>query len=127
MSNRVLIVDDEKYICSILKDYLEEWGFDVSTSADLAGARTEISKPTLPDVLVVDLTLPDGDGLSFLKEIRGDERTKEIPFILITAHIRENRGNATGPIPNDTILKPFNLSDFKNRLEQQIKQPAKTV
>lgn len=121
MPKRVLIVDDEEWICSVLQDYLEESGYTVHTAASLSLARTEIGLPDLPDAVVVDMTLPDGSGLSLLNEMRGNTRTKEIPIILITAHTMQKvQENSSASMPNDCILKPFNLRDFKARLERQL-------
>lgn len=117
----VLIIDDEEWICSVLRDYLEDDGYTVRTAPTLEDARATIGKETLPDVVVVDLTLPDGDGMSFIREFRANSRTKEIPVILITAHTTERTNNAIGTDkPNDCILKPFGLKEFKQRLETQI-------
>lgn len=120
-NKRVLIVDDEEWICSVLQDYLEESGYDVQTAGSLTLARQCIKGHDLPDVMVVDMSLPDGNGMTFLDDIRADVRTQEIPFILITAHSSHKLDKSPGAQqPNDCILKPFNLGEFKTRLDRQI-------
>ncbi len=121
MTKRVLIVDDEEWIRSVLQDYLEESGYDVRTAATLSLARSEMAQQQLPDVMVVDMTLPDGTGMNLLSEVRSEPRTKEIPFILITAHTpTKQQINEKQNGPDDLIVKPFNLKEFKARLDKQL-------
>ena len=121
MAKKILIVDDEEWISSVLQDYLEDSGYQVVVAPTLADARERIEKEALPDAFVLDLTLPDGSGTSLLDEIRANDRTKNIPIIMITAHTVQKIANAIkGRMPDDCIIKPFNLREFRNRLEQQI-------
>lgn len=117
----MLIVDDEAIICSLLQDYLEESGYNVTTAQTLSLARDQMAPAELPDVVVLDMSLPDGSGMTLLQEIRADDRTKNIPIILMTAHSSHKVEQATlGQKPNDLLMKPFNLKDFKRRLDLQI-------
>jgi DNA-binding response OmpR family regulator len=121
MGKRILIIDDEKWICSVLQDYLEESGYDVKTAPSLSGARDQIGNTDLPDAIVLDMSLPDGSGISLVEEFRANERTKDIPILLMTAHTLQKIEESTVVIqPEDCILKPFNLRDVRDRLERQL-------
>jgi DNA-binding response OmpR family regulator len=121
MTKRVLIVEDEERICQVLQDYLEGPDYDIVIAPTLSSAREQIDRNGLPDIVVVDMTLPDGNGVSFLHELRANGRTREIPIILTTAHTVQRIENAIiDDKPNDCILKPFSLRDFKDRLDRQL-------
>ncbi len=122
MSKRVLLVDDEQMICSVIQDYLEDSDFDVLVAPTLLAARDQIEHARLPDVVVVDMTLPDGSGTALVHELRTNDRTRDIPIILISAHSLQKVENAVSAEdrPDDCILKPFNLREFKTRLERQL-------
>src|SRR5262249_39616728 len=121
MSKRVLIVDDEEIISAVLQDFLEQSGYDVHIAPSLSSARNEIETTPLPDVVVVDMTLPDGSGVSLLHEMRTNDGTKQIPIILTTpARAAKVEGATADDKPDDCIAKPFNLKEFKARLEKQL-------
>jgi two-component system, NtrC family, response regulator HydG len=71
----ILVVDDDNYICNILKKYLEQKGFIVETTYSGTGAKTMIDKNNF-DLVLCDYRLPDNDGLSILKHIK----SKNLPF-----------------------------------------------
>jgi len=78
----ILIVDDEKKICDILKDILGSEGYSVHTANDGAEAWQKIEKESY-DLIILDIKLPDYDGLTFLKKIK--EKKSSVPVIMISA------------------------------------------
>jgi DNA-binding NtrC family response regulator len=68
---RVLVVDDEPAVVSVICDYLEEAGFDTVSAKTAAEARNEIANNSLDGVLL-DVKLPDEDGITFLKKIKAE-------------------------------------------------------
>ena len=78
----ILIVDDEKLIRWSLKQKLESWNYQVVEAEDLRAARGKLQQET-PDLVTLDIKLPDGSGVDFLKQIR--ESHPGIPVIMITA------------------------------------------
>jgi CheY-like chemotaxis protein len=85
MSQRVLIVEDNPLNMELATDLLEMNGFQVIGAAT-ASEGIERAANELPDVVLMDIALPDMDGLSAVKILKGDPRTREIPVIALTAH-----------------------------------------
>jgi DNA-binding response OmpR family regulator len=84
MKPRVLVVDDESDFIQLLKYNLENQGFDILTASDgvqaLNAARRE-----LPDVVLIDLMLPDIDGFSVCEILRSQPSTSKVPIIVVSA------------------------------------------
>jgi DNA-binding response OmpR family regulator len=80
----VLIVEDEAAYQKILKDTFEREQFEVTLATDCKQALTAISK-VLPDIILLDIILPGGmNGFDFLEQVKANEKTKNIPVIVIT-------------------------------------------
>ena len=69
MSSRVLLIDDDARLSSMVGDYLRHAGFEVSTAGSLAAGRERLAAESF-DALLLDLMLPDGDGLDLCRTIR---------------------------------------------------------
>jgi DNA-binding NtrC family response regulator len=78
---RILVVDDEPAVVSVISDYLIEAGFDVCGAGNAAEARLEISKSKW-NAILLDVKLPDEDGITFLKKIK--EQHPALPVIMLT-------------------------------------------
>lgn len=121
----VMIVDDEKMICSVLADYLQEYDFVVTPAHSLNEARNTLNTlTTLPQAIVLDIMLPDGNGVDFLRELRKDPRTKSLPIVMITAHRVSVKDRIMGfdDGADDYLLKPFDLSEFRSRIQRLIRR-----
>ncbi|HEY2420228.1 MAG TPA: response regulator, partial [Neobacillus sp.] len=82
MKNKVLVVDDEQSIVTLLKYNLEQAGYDVITAMDgLEGKR--LAETMLPDIIVLDLMLPKLDGMEVCKQLRQEKVM--IPILMLTA------------------------------------------
>jgi two-component system alkaline phosphatase synthesis response regulator PhoP len=115
----VLVVDDERQIAQIARDYLEHAGFAVITAADgrdaLARARTHH-----PDLVVLDLGLPNVDGLDVAKTLR---RESDVPIIMLTARVEESDrliGLAVGA--DDYVTKPFSPRELVARVQAVLRR-----
>jgi two-component system, OmpR family, phosphate regulon response regulator OmpR len=113
MDNKVLIIDDDERLCKLLKEYLEENGFQVYAIGD--GSETlKIIERESPDIIVLDIMLPGKDGLEVLKDIN---REYSIPVIMLTA-----KGEDTDRIiglelgADDYVSKPFNPRELLARM-----------
>jgi DNA-binding response OmpR family regulator len=84
MKPRVLVVDDESDFIQLLKYNLEHQGFDVLTAGD-GVAALNIARRELPDVVLVDLMLPDIDGFSVCEILRSQPSTSKVPIIVVSA------------------------------------------
>jgi len=81
--NRVLIVEDDQMIASMYKTKFEADGFECLMASD-GPKGLEMAKKEKPDLVMLDVMLPQLDGFSILKEIKGDSKTKNIPVIMLT-------------------------------------------
>ena len=124
----VMILDDEKMICSVLEDFLTEHGYKVTTAYSLAEGRTALRGETLPQALVLDIMLPDGNGVDFLMELRAAPRTKTLPIIMITAHRISTKDKIVGIDggADDYMVKPFDLNEFRSRVDRLIRRVEET-
>jgi two-component system phosphate regulon response regulator PhoB len=119
---RILVVDDEPDILSLLVYQFSRNGFRVSTAVD---GRSAISsaRDEHPDLVVLDLMLPDVDGYEVLKTLREDEETHEIPVILLTARKEEEervRGFEIGA--DDYVTKPFSARELVLRAKALLRR-----
>jgi DNA-binding response OmpR family regulator len=98
MKSRVLVVDDESDFIELVKYNLEGQGFDVLTAIDGMEALN-IARRELPDVVLVDLMLPDLDGFSVCEILRSQPSTSRVPIIVVSAldgDYVKSRGLQTG-------------------------------
>lgn len=104
---RILIVDDEHEIVELLEDLLTEKGYNVSTAFTLDEARQKI-KQYDPGIVLLDIKLPDGDGVDFLQEIK--KKNPKIDVIMITGlSDKEIALTALKRGAADYITKPIDL------------------
>jgi two-component system alkaline phosphatase synthesis response regulator PhoP len=119
MNELILVVDDERKIVKLARDYLERGGFQVLTAADgvtaLATARHE-----RPDLVVLDLNLPGMDGLDVCRALR---RESAVPIIMLTARVEESDrliGLELGA--DDYISKPFSPRELVARVRAVLRR-----
>jgi two-component system response regulator RpaA len=80
---RILIVEDEIPLLSLLRDKLDEQGFEVLTASD-GKQGLDVALKTLPDLILLDILMPNMDGLTMLKNLRGNNLAAKLPVILLT-------------------------------------------
>lgn len=129
----VLIVDDEKLIRWSMRQKLESWNYQITEAQTLQEARALVQRE-LPDLITLDMKLPDGSGIDFLKQIR--ESHAEIPIIVITAFgVVDVAVQALKLGAYDFIEKPINFEKLENsirnaletnRLKTQVAQTSKS-
>ena len=125
---RLLLIDDDARLASMVGDYLGQAGFAVEVAGSLAAGRALLAADAF-DALVLDLMLPDGDGLDLCRELRGQARTRHLPLLMLTA-----RGEPMDRIlglelgADDYLPKPFEprelLARIKALLRRATPQPA---
>ncbi|MCL2051006.1 MAG: diguanylate cyclase [Lachnospiraceae bacterium] len=120
MKNRILIVDDDKSNLDVLNHILKnDYSIYVAKSGETAIRRAVSDQP---DMILLDIIMPDMSGYDVIKVLKEDEATKSIPVIFITALSSvadEERGFLLGAV--DYIMKPFNNSILKARLRIHMK------
>ncbi|MFH1137938.1 MAG: response regulator [Pseudomonadota bacterium] len=121
MKRSVLIVEDEEKITNVLKDYLERAGFEVY-SLDGGGPAAEVVREKRPDVMILDLMLPDKDGLTVCREIRA---FSDVPILMLTARTDEVDklvGLELGA--DDYITKPFSPREVAARVKAVLRRTS---
>jgi DNA-binding response OmpR family regulator len=121
----VLVADDEEDIRALVAFRLQRAGYDVITAADGEEALT-LATTRLPDVVVLDMMMPKATGLEVTRSLRGQDTTKDIPVILLTARAQEAdvaSGFEAGA--DDYVKKPFSPKDLQLRVQAMLeRQPA---
>ncbi|PXW28800.1 UNVERIFIED_CONTAM: two-component system KDP operon response regulator KdpE [Williamsia faeni] len=121
---RVLVVDDEPQILRTLRINLKARGFDVTTASTGAGALTAAGK-TNPQVIVLDLGLPDIDGFTVLAGLRG---WTNVPVIVLSARIdASDKIAALDAGADDYVTKPFGMEEFLARLRAAVRRGSAAV
>jgi CheY-like chemotaxis protein len=115
----VLIVEDDEASLDIFETILRHGGYDVLT-AQSGAAGVETARETRPDLVVVDIGLPDGLGFGVLDELTEDPTTSHIPLIVCTVHVFEHDEKRARRAGGDVFLKkpiePTQLLEAVNRL-----------
>lgn len=118
---KILVVDDEKMIRNVIKEYAEFDGFEV-TEAEDGMAAVEICRREDFDLIVMDIMMPRLDGYSAIKEIR---KTKQVPVIMLSARGEEYDklfGFEIGI--DDYVVKPFSPKELLARIKAVLKRAA---
>ena len=121
MGSKILVVDDEKMIRNVIKEYAEFDGFEVTEAEDGMEA-VEICRKEDFDLIVMDIMMPRLDGYSAIKEIR---KTKQIPVIMLSARGEEYDklfGFEIGI--DDYVVKPFSPKELLARIKAVLKRAA---
>jgi two-component system, OmpR family, alkaline phosphatase synthesis response regulator PhoP len=121
---KVLVIDDEANILRIVRDYLEQSGYQVLT-AFTAETGLHTLRHEMPDLLVLDLGLPDQDGWDLTRQIRSDRQLANIPIIMLTARVGESDriiGLELGA--DDYITKPFNPREVVARVRAVLRRAS---
>ena len=119
---RLLIVEDNVELAELLPKGLRTAGYEADVLSTVEEARS-VLRTTFYAALILDLGLPDGDGLELLREIRHDNNP--IPVLVLTARGGLNdrvRGLRSGA--DDYLVKPFALEELVARLEAQLRRPG---
>ena len=111
---KILIVDDEKEIAELLEEVLEQLGYKTAMAFSKAQA-SEVLREFEPRIVLLDIRLPDGDGISFLKEIKANHPAVEVIMITGLAD-RDIAIEALREGAADYICKPIDLDYLANSL-----------
>ncbi|MBI3157665.1 MAG: response regulator transcription factor [Burkholderiales bacterium] len=124
MPQRLLLIDDDHRLAAMVGDYLRGHGFEVDAAGTLAEGRVRLAAGAY-DALVLDLMLPDGDGLDLTRELRAEARTRRLPLLMLTA-----RGEPTDRIvgleigADDYLPKPFEPRELLARVKALLRRAA---
>ena len=118
----ILVVDDDRQIVRLVRQYLEQAGYAVLTAYNGEQALAQLYSQR-PALLLLDLGLPDRDGWELTRVIRADERVAKIPIIMLTARIDETDriiGLELGA--DDYVPKPFNAREVVARVRALLRR-----
>lgn len=116
---QIYILEDSRDIGYILELLLVNEGFGVEVFPDVAAIKSRM-KDELPDLFLLDIMLPDGNGLALCQEIKEDSDTRSIPVVMMSAHMSPEK--IVPEIQTDGfIAKPFDLDDVAKRLNSLLK------
>jgi DNA-binding response OmpR family regulator len=121
---RLLFVDDDLRLAAMVGDYLRGHGLQVDSAGSLAAARQRLAAGGY-DLLLLDLMLPDGDGLDLTRELRAQPRTRRLPLLMLTA-----RGEPTDRVvgleigADDYLAKPFEPRELLARVKALLRRAA---
>jgi two-component system, OmpR family, alkaline phosphatase synthesis response regulator PhoP len=122
--NRILVVEDDLELVELLYFNLTKAGFQVGIATD--GARAlQLARAKCPSLILLDVMLPELDGLAVCEILRRDQSTRKIPIIILTAmssQLARAAGLEAGA--NDYIAKPFSMKDLLTRIGAALQLPA---
>jgi len=115
---QVLVVDDEAAILRFLKPALEANGYEMTSTSTLADATKRIAAES-PDIVLLDLGLPDGDGKDVIKRAR---EWSDVPIIVLSARERETEKIEAFDLgADDYVNKPFNIGELLARMRAALR------
>jgi two-component system, OmpR family, phosphate regulon response regulator PhoB len=124
VSATVLVVEDEPQIQELVAVNLEHIGHKVLRAASAEEAEAAI-RNALPDVLVLDWMLPGESGLAFARRLRADERTRELPILMLTARAMEqDKVSGLEAGADDYLTKPFSPKELAARIKAVLRRRA---
>lgn len=117
---RILAIDDDVSICDFYANGLPVMGYDVVCASTVSKAKEALASKR-PDIILMDIMMPDQDGISLTKEIRADEKTSDIPILVVS-------GLADAGTLNDALLfgavdylvKPIDLEALKAKIDRAL-------
>jgi two-component system phosphate regulon response regulator OmpR len=125
MSNaRLLLIDDDARLTDMVGDYLRQAGYEIECAGSLVAGRERLRHASY-DALLLDLMLPDGDGLELTRELRADPRTRRLPLLMLTA-----RGEPMDRIvglevgADDYLPKPFEPRELLARVKALLRRAS---
>lgn len=118
--SRILLIDDNMQNLNLMGTMLKERGYQVTLAKDgIEGLR--LAKKSFPDLILLDIMLPEPDGYEVCKKLKEDDQTKDIPVIFLTAKTSNEdlvRGFHVGAV--DYITKPFNKEELFMRIKTHL-------
>jgi CheY-like chemotaxis protein len=119
---RILVVEDDIDISKMLRIYFDSQGYEVLV-ANRGNEALDICRVKLPNVVVLDIQLPDIDGYEVCRSLRGNTRTSYVPIIFLTQ--KDERSDKIAGLElgaDDYVTKPFDIEELKLRVEGAIRR-----
>ncbi len=121
--SKVLVVDDDPEIVTFLSTLLELEGIESSVATSAAAALEQLQQGA-PDLVLLDIAMPDRDGIDLCRELKSDPRTAEVPVFVVSARPGKDvveRALAAGA--EEFIRKPFENTELISRIRVRLATP----
>jgi DNA-binding response OmpR family regulator len=118
MKKCIYVVEDNAAIRDVIEFLLTEEEYDVVVTASVRDFWKEMEKHT-PDMIVLDIMLPDGNGLDICQELKCSARTHDIPVMMMSANNYLSKVKSKC-VAEEFINKPFDLNDFAERVSYHL-------
>lgn len=126
MTQRILVIDDDYQIVRLMRSYLEQSGYQVLTAYD-GESGLRLARSERPDLMLLDLMLPDRDGWDIIRAIRSESDLAGLPIIMLTARIEDmDRIIGLELGADDYITKPFNPREVVARVRAVLRRTSGT-
>lgn len=120
--SKILVVDDDRAINELIKVNLKLAGYDVIQAFD-GTQGFALAKQELPNMLILDVMMPNVDGYTVAQRVRQNETTKNIPILMLTALSDiEDKGRGFSIGIDDYLVKPFDMEELKMRVKAILKR-----
>lgn len=124
MSDRILVVEDEKDLAHVLEYNLRQAGFDPLVAYDGA-AGLRMARDVKPALVLLDVMLPDVSGIEVCKRLKSDAATSSLPIVLLTARAEESdRVTGLEAGADDYVTKPFSVREVMLRVRAVIRRTS---
>lgn len=120
---KITVVEDDQHIRDIIDILLTSEGYEVTLCAS-AGEFHDSLSHLLPDLFILDMMLPDGNGIELCKELRADIATVSIPILVMSANVHALKALECGA--NFFLQKPFDIQVFVQQVKELLVLPAKS-
>ena len=121
INSRILVVDDSSTNIVLLEAILNGQGYQIETAQSVKEANTIIKKEPV-NLILLDLLMPRVSGYDFLKEIKSNDSTKDIPVIIVSAVADpENKKKSIEMGAIDFVNKPIDIQDFISKVDSVLK------
>ncbi|MBC6109349.1 response regulator transcription factor [Pedobacter fastidiosus] len=117
---RIHILEDDQEIRNVIEILLKEEGFELQLSSSFSELKKNI-QDAMPDLFLLDVMLPDGNGAEICEDLKTDIFTKHIPIIVMSAQ-NNSEQKAIDAFADDYISKPFDIYDVLARINAQLKR-----
>lgn len=123
---RILAIEDDPIIRRLLQQSMAAEGYECVTAGTVAEGLAECER-SKPDLVLLDVNLPDGDGIATCRKIKGDARLRHIPVLLLTGEASdvEHRVDGLEAGAEDYILKPFMPRELASRVKGILKRSTR--
>lgn len=122
---RVLVVEDDEDVAVYLSTWFSDQGFAVELAGNGAEALEKL-RAGRPDLITLDIIMPEKTGVKFYREVKGDQQTADIPVIIITGLQPEFKNfisrRRTAPAPEGYLSKPFGEEDLRAEVEKVLRK-----